>query len=308
MLQAHLLSDLYWFTCVIEAGSFSAAASRTGVAKSSLSRRLTQLEQQLGVQLLSRSSRQFMLTGIGEKVYQHALNMLAAAEAATHSAQDALGTPSGLLRLAAPSILCDWLLERMGDFRQRYPQVSYDLTQADDLIELRPLRLDLSLSLDAAPRDSAEIVARPLALLHSVLVAAPRLLESLSHPQHQRDLDDHLFLTCRASSSPQAWLPGTSQRALGSPALTTDNLLAVRQAAMAGLGLAALPLFTCEQALADGSLRRACPQDQPPPATLYALTPPHRSVTPTARQFLQELRASLIDHALLGVDPVDSPL
>ena len=80
MTQTNLLSDLYWFICVVEAGSFSSAADKIGTAKSSLSRRVMQLEQRLGVQLLNRTSRQFTLTTIGEQIYGHALNMMAAAE------------------------------------------------------------------------------------------------------------------------------------------------------------------------------------------------------------------------------------
>ncbi|WP_252272765.1 LysR substrate-binding domain-containing protein [Pseudomonas subflava] len=293
MLQAHLLSDLYWFTCVIEAGSFSAAAQRTGSAKSSLSRRLAQLEQQLGVQLVNRSSRAFSLTSVGEEVYRHALDMLAAADAAAHSAQKTLAGPSGLLRLAAPGILSAWLFDGLADFRARHPQVSYALTQADGQLELRAQRLDLSLSLGSVPQDSSDVVARPMAQLRNLIVGSPALVERLGHPSRCAALDDEALLTLGSLAAPLAWPLEHGPRTIANPAFCADHLGAVRDAARAGLGLACLPAFACRDDLAAGTLALACPEDRPAPTTLYALTPSHRSITQTTRYFLEHLRLRL---------------
>lgn len=301
MIQGNLLSDLYWFTCVVEAGSFSAAADKIGTAKSSLSRRIMHLEQKLGVQLLNRTSRQFTLTTIGEQIYRHALNMMAAAEAATHSAQEALGSPSGLIRMAAPGILLDWLLERQRDFRQTYPQVTYALMQADAQLELRTQRLDLSLSLGNAPLDSSEIVARPLALLRNVIVGTATLLKQLGSPSSSVQLDDNTLLAS-GGPTPQAWKIDNGQRDLQRPALCADDLIAVREAAKAGIGLACLPIYACRNELASGSLVLACPEDTPPSTTLYALTSSHRSITQTTRCFLMNLRSNLGSAPPYGIE------
>lgn len=301
MIQGNLLSDLYWFTCVVEAGSFSAAADKIGTAKSSLSRRIMHLEQKLGVQLLNRTSRQFTLTTIGEQIYRHALNMMAAAEAATHSAQEALGSPSGLIRMAAPGILLDWLLERQRAFRQIYPQVTYALMQADAQLELRTRRLDLSLSLGGAPLDSSEIVARPLAQLRNVIVGTAALLEQLGNPRSSVQLDDDALLAS-GCPTPQAWQINDRQRDLQHPALCADNLIAVREAAISGIGLACLPIHACRQELASGALTLACPEDTPAFTTLYALTSSHRSITQTTRCFLLALRSSLEGAAPYGIE------
>jgi DNA-binding transcriptional LysR family regulator len=292
MTQTTLLSDLYRFICVVEAGSFSAAADKIGTAKSSLSRRVMHLEQILGVQLLNRTSRQFTLTTIGEQIYRHALNMMAAAEAATHSAQEALGSPSGIIRLAAPGILLDWLLGQQSTFRQIYPQVTYALVQADAQLELRTQRLDLSLSLGSAPLDSSEIVVRPLAQLRNVIVGTAALLEQLGNPKSITRLGDDALLAS-GCPTPQAWQMDGWQRDLQNPALCADNLITVREAAKSGIGLACLPIHACRDELASGALALACPEDTPAPTTLYALTASHRSITQSTRCFLLALRSSL---------------
>jgi len=96
-MKSKLLGDLYWFVQVVEAGSFSGAAERSGIAKSSLSRRVAQLEQSLGLQLLNRNTRLFAITGAGERIYRHALEMTAAMEAALQYAEESTSTPNGLM-------------------------------------------------------------------------------------------------------------------------------------------------------------------------------------------------------------------
>ena len=306
MTQTNLLSDLYWFICVVEAGSFSSAADKIGTAKSSLSRRIMKLEQRLGVQLLNRTSRQFTLTTIGEQIYGHALNMMAAAEAATHSAQEALGRPSGIIRMAAPGILFDWLLEQQSAFRQTYPRVTYALVQADAQLDLRTQRLDLSLSLGSAPLDSSEIVARPLAQLRNVIVGTAALLARLGNPKSIAQLGDDALLTS-GCPTPQAWQMDGWQRDLQNPAFCADSLMAVREAAKSGIGLACLPLHACRNELASGALTLACPEDAPAPTTLYALTASHRNITQSARYFLLALRSSLESAAPYAMELLNTP-
>lgn len=301
-----MLSDLYWFTCVIEAGSFSAAASKTGTAKSSLSRRLAQLEQELGVQLINRSSRAFSLTSVGEQVYRHALDMLAAAEAAAHSAQKTLGSPSGTLRLAGPGILSVWLCECLRDFKTQYPQVNYTLMLADGQVELRAQRLDLSLSLGSAPQDSSDIVARPMAHLQNTIVGSPVLVQQLGTPPSTENLTDDVLLTTGTTAAPHAWHFDGRQRAINNPAMCADHCSTLRDAAKAGLGLACLPVYACRDELASGVLIAACPEDQPMPVTLYALTPSYRSTTQTTRYFLEHLRARLSNSEDEGIEAVNA--
>lgn len=302
--QANMLVELYWFIQVIEAGSFSVAAERTGVAKSNLSRRLMQLEQRLNVQLLNRNTRLFALTTVGAQIYRHALDMLGACQAAQHAAQDAVGVPNGLIQLAAPSALSDWLLERLASFRENHPAVTFALTAKDGQMDLATQRLDLSLSLDEAPKDSPMIVARPLAQLHTVIVGSPRLLERIGGPTRLEALEDHWLLALGSPQALRPWRLSTGARRVHAPAFSAQNLQALREAAKAGLGLACLPLATCTKELLDGSLRIADLQVRPLPSVLYALTTPHKSISPATRALIQFIRDDVESRAPEGVSPV----
>ncbi|MET1078358.1 MAG: LysR substrate-binding domain-containing protein [Pseudomonas sp.] len=303
LTQANLLDQLYWYLHVVEAGSISAAAERTGIAKSSLSRRIIQLEKHLGVQLLSRTSRNFAMTTLGEQVYRHALDVLAVVDRVQASAQEARGAPGGLLRVAAPAILSDWLLGQFAGFQATHPKVSFALTTQDSVAELASQRLDLALSLNEIPTDSGELVARPVAELANVIVGSPRLLERLDDPRRLAEVPASALL---AGGPPQALQPWRLHDRLYLPhgaAFTTENLQMLREAAKAGLGLACLPLCACLNELAAGTLRRACTAEAPLPATLYALTPAHRGITQTVRSLIQHLRDDLADGQRPGMQP-----
>ncbi|TBU86809.1 LysR family transcriptional regulator [Phytopseudomonas dryadis] len=302
--QASILGELYWLICVVEAGSFSAAAERTGIAKSSLSRRIIQLEKRLQVQLLNRSTRSFSMTTLGERIYRHALDMLSAAEAAEATAQEASGTPSGLLQLCAPAIFSGWLLERLGHFQASHPKVSFALINRDGQTELSAQRLDLSLSLDDAPSNSSDIVARPLARLQSVIVGNPALLKRLGHPQHLGSVDDQHLLAFGAPQALRPWLLADGQRPLHNSAFSSPSLQTLLNAARAGIGLACLPLHACHADLQRGSLLASCPQERPASSTLYALTPAHRGITPAVRGLIQHIRHDLSHARHPGMQPV----
>ncbi|TBU98082.1 LysR substrate-binding domain-containing protein [Stutzerimonas kirkiae] len=299
--QANLLGELYWFIRVVEAGSFSAAAEQTGIAKSSLSRRIIQLEKRLELQLLNRNTRSFSMTSLGEQVYRHALEMLAAAEAVEACAQQANGAPSGLLRLSAPDILSEWLMQLLHDFQTQYPRVSFSLLPQDAQVELASQRLDLSLSLEA-PDNSSDIVSRELASLQKVIVATPALIEALGNPQTLEQVPDKNLLAL--GTPPRTWSLHNQDRRLQTPAFTAQNLHLLREATKAGIGIAYLPLCCCHEDLASGTLRLACPQEQPQPLTLYALTPAARGITQAARQLIQHLRSSLQNRQNEGITPL----
>ena len=298
---ARLLSDLFWYVQVVEAGSFSGAAERTGIAKSSLSRRIVQLEQSLGVQLLNRSTRLFAMTTVGEQIYRHALEMIAALEAAQHCAQETSDMPGGSIRLAAPSALADWSLGVMAEFQRNHPSVQFALVLEDGIPDLAGLRLDLALSLHEVPSDSTSIVARPLAELALAIVGTPALIASLGHPRQLDEVADHHLLTLANNTLPQAWRLQHGMREIHRPALLAENTQTLFKAARAGLGLACLPHYICRDDLASHELQLACLDEALPSVTLYALTPPHKGITATARHLIEQLRRTLSSKDRQGI-------
>lgn len=283
-LQAGLLGELYWFTLVVEAGSFSAAAERTGVAKSSLSRRIAQLENRLEIQLINRSTRTFAVTTVGKQVYRHALDMLEAANAAQDRAQEAREIPGGLIRIGVPDVLSGWLLHRLAAFQASYPRVSYALVSQDGLADLRQPQLNLSLIIGQPPLDGADLVVRPLAPLARVVVGSPALLARLGHPARLDEIPDNLHLRLAGPGD-----PGDDR----GPRFSASNLQTLREAARAGLGLAVLPRCTCADELAAGLLAEACPEEPLEAVTLHAVTPSYRGITQTVRALLGQLKADL---------------
>lgn len=291
--QAEMLAELYWFIHIVEAGSITAAANRMGLAKSSLSRYLIQLEKRLSVRLLHRNPRSFSLTTLGERVYCHALEMLCAVEAVETTVQQALGTPNGLLRMAAPSVLNEWLLPVLARFQQTHPTVHFSLQHDDASLEL-PRRLDLVFNLDQKPVDSSEIIARAGGELRNLIVASPALLARLGQPQRLDQVDDEYLLSRGSPEVIQPWRLHGRQHQPQRYALVSNNLNNLRDAAKAGLGLACLPALACANDLASGTLVQACLQEQPLASTLYLLTPSYRGITPTIRSLLKTLREELL--------------
>lgn len=296
-----VLGDLYWYVQVVEAGSFSAAANRCGIAKSSLSRRIAQLEQTLDVQLLNRGTRLFTMTTAGEQIYRHALEMIAAMDAAQFFALESSGTVSGLIRLAVPSSLAEWALNTMASFQRSHPRVQFALALEDGFVDLAAQSIDLALTLNEVPSDSSSLVARPLAELTMVIVGTPQLLESLGHPRSLDTVSDSNLLALGCNTLPQAWRLQSGPREIHQPALVAENTQTLLKAARAGLGLAYVPVYACANDLATHGLHRACQNEHLPSATLYALTPPHKGITSTARQLIEHMRQSLISKERQGI-------
>lgn len=298
------LADLYWYVRIIEAGGFSAAAEQAGVGKSSLSRRIAQLERQLNVQLLNRSARLCAMTTVGEHVYRHALDMISALDAALRAARESVEMPGGLLKLAVPSSLADWALKMMADFQQSHPQVQFALTLEDGQIDLAAQRLDLALTLDNIPNMSSSIVARPLAELEMAIVGTPTLLARLGHPTKLSAVAESALLTSGTPALPAPWNLATTARAIGNPALIVDSTQALLSAARAGLGLAYLTRHACSVYLATNELSPACQSETLRSATLYAITPPHKGITSTTRYLIDQIRDSLRAKPQAGIKAI----
>lgn len=301
--HASLLSDLYCFICIVEAGSFSAAAERIGIAKSSLSRRISQLEKRLNVQLLARTPRSLNMTPVGERIYRHALDMLAAAEAAQATAQNANDAPSGPLHLSVPAVLIDWLLGCLDSYRTKNPDVEFFLTTADDETDLSSNRLDISLTLDSPTQNSSEIVARALASIEMVIVGSAELVRRLGNPKYLDEIKDQDLLALGHAHKLQPWVMQGRQRPLQRAALCAHDWQLLTESARAGFGLACVPLYGCRKEIEAGTLLKTCLNESPKSLTLYALTNSHRSITPAIRTVIEHIRGSLA-RAPIGLKPI----
>jgi len=307
-LLAANLADLYWLVHVVQAGSFSAAALGTGMAKSNLSRRIIQLEKRMEVQLLIRKPRALQLTPIGARIYNHALKLLHAAEAVEEIAKQATGLPRGPVHVSAPGILAPWLYGCLRTFREVYPDVALHMTEADDLTELAGNRLDTSLSFCDVPGNSDDVVSRPLAELEMVIVGTPELVERLGNPARLLEIEGRDLLVSAQPARIHHRVSMADERVLESTELYASSYQAALNSARAGLGLACVPLHGCTADLQAGTLRRTCSAQRPLPVKLYALMNPHRSITPAARALVGHLRDSLVNEAIIGISALDDDI
>lgn len=298
------LVDLYLLTLVVEAGGFSAAAQRAGTTKSRLSRRIIELEERLGAQLLHRNARRFSITAVGEQVYRQALLIREAAAAAELAANEAKGSPGGHVRVHADSRLLPLLEDMLEGFSRLRPHTRMSAIQGDDGVDaLLEQRADIVLCMDETLPDSADIVARALGSVHHVLVASPRLLAQADRPDHPDQIPDQQYLSHTAA--PPSRQHAHASRRRSSTRFTSNNASTLLAAAKAGMGYARLPLYLCHMDIQQGGLRRVFESHAMPPQPLHALTLQERAMSQAAISFVQFARRHLALAQPPGITPVD---
>lgn len=290
------LDDLITFLRVADAGGFSAAERSTGVPKSSLSRRIAALERQLGVRLVQRSSHAFHLTDVGERVYRHARAMADEADAVQATVSESLAEPSGLIRVSSSLLQGELFLARwLGEFMELHPKVRVSLDLSNHYVDMLAERIDLAIRVSGAPLVAADVVARPIGTGTMVLVGRPALVAHHGAPRTLADLDRFPLVAQGQAETIRPWvfrLPdGRETMHLPQPRFTSNNLLAMREAVLAGAGLAQIPLEACRDALREGALVELLPELAPPVSTVYAVYPSRRGLAFAVRtliDFLEE--------------------
>ena len=277
--------DMALFALVAEYGSVTQAAQRAGMAKSSLSLRISQLEQQLGLRLLNRTTRKVSLTFAGERYLIHCQEMIQASERADLTIQRLRDNPSGRLRITSPAGFGTTLLARLtSEFQQRFPAVSLEIAVSDAVVDLVDEGFDVAFR-TGKPHDSS-LIGRPLGLTPRYLVASPDYLArhpALTHPQQ---LQSHRCIAHRAWTE---WLLRRGSdyyRWLLPLAHTTDNLLYARECAMAGAGITLLPAFLYQHVALPQPLVSVLPDWQAEPNQLYLVYPSRKLNSPALACFI----------------------
>jgi DNA-binding transcriptional LysR family regulator len=287
------LTALRGFRAVLREGSFSAAALALRVPKSTLSKRVADLEAHLGVRLIERSTRTLRATQEGEVLAARADRLLGEAEDIRRALGEAGGQPRGHLRLAMPQSIGNLLLGPIAaDFRRRYPDVTLEVHFLDRAPDLLEEGFDGCVRL--GPLEDSSQVARRLAHGQAMLVAAPDLpgLDRLRHPEDLRQ-----FNLVGLSSPWPGGLPlqnGTEAITLPYDApLRLGSQLAVRDAVIAGAGIAALPGLVARPEIAAGRLVRVLPDWSTPRKAIYFVYPSAQSVTARLRAFIDHLAQAM---------------
>ena len=281
------------FVAVVEEGSFAAAARRIGVTKSAVSKRISQLETRLGVQLLHRSTRKLSLSEAGEQYFAHAIQSLAAAQDAEDAVAQLQGAPQGRLRINTPmSFGRLHIAPLVPDFLAAYPGVGVDMVMDDRVVDMVEGGFDLAIRVRTL-EDSA-LIARKLAPCHNLLCAAPSYLKKHGTPKHPDDLQEHNCLQYAYASTIHTWrFEEKNNGGIVSLDVTgnyqVNNSEALRQALVAGVGIARLPTFIASADITAGRLVPLLPDYKLPSQIIYAVFPERRHLPAKVRVFIDYL-------------------
>jgi DNA-binding transcriptional LysR family regulator len=264
------VDDLETFVAVADAGGVSAAARRLGVAKSIVSRKLSRLETSFGAQLLARTTRGAALTEAGVILRDHAARVIAELD----SAREAIlptGELRGRLRIAAPLSFSAQLAPVIAELGRRHPLLHIHTSYADNFVDLVSGGFDAGIRVGYLADSS--LVARKIGPVRGYLVASPDYLAEYGSPLSPQDLHQHEALT----QETEVWRLVVDQKTIvihPQGRFKADNGAALAAAAIAGLGIAALPGFLVEDHLASGALIALLPECQIPEPGIFVVRPP----------------------------------
>ncbi|CAD5108923.1 HTH-type transcriptional regulator DmlR [Pseudomonas carbonaria] len=288
------LNDLYYFAQVVEHGGFAPAGRALDIPKSKLSRRIAQLEERLGVRLIQRSTRHFSVTEIGQAYYRHCVAMMVEAEGAAEVIERHRSEPQGVVRLSCPiSLLHFWVGPMLARFMVRYPLVELHLESTNRQVDLIQEGIDIALRIRFPPLEASDLVLKPLANSTQCLVASPQLVADLPRPLLPADLANLPTLHWGSLQREYVWhLDGPDGAAAAvrhHPRLITDDLMALRQAAVEGVGVVHLPTVVVRDELRAGRLLDLVPDWRPRTGLVHAAFPSRRGLLPSVRQLLDFL-------------------
>lgn len=283
------LNSLVIFAKVVEAKGFSEAARRLKMPISTVSRRVAELEDQLSVRLLERSTRNLRLTDVGAEVLEHAQRSAELSEAVDNLVSNQLSTVAGVLRLSAPPSISDTLLAPLlGTFQASYPNVRVQVFVTDRFVDLIAEGIDLVFRLGAL-RDSS-LVARKILTFRHQLVASPAYLERVKAPRSPRDLLDHKLLAFSHWRPDNSWTfwhqNGKGQETLSfEPYLSMNDYTGLATALLAGVGIGDLPPVVQPDLIRDGRLVEVMPEWHFPTFDLSVLHLGNRQISRPVRLF-----------------------
>lgn len=294
------LNEAAVFVKVVQAGSFSAAARLLGLPTSTVSTRVARLERRLGVTLLQRTTRRLRLTDAGELYFLHASTGLGHMRDAEAAVTESTGAPKGLLRVTAPADLGDHILaEIIGRMRRQCPQVNVDLVLMDRYVDLVAEGVDVAIR--TGDLKDSTLVAKNVGIARWAPFASPAYLEAAPPLDSPQALRHHRCLQFTPLGK-DAWTLSSAGGSVTVPMpgqVMVNDVGVIRSLALAGEGVALLPLYLCRQARHRDRLLRVLPEWQAKADPIHIVYPRQRFVAPKLRAFAdlasRELRNWLDD-------------
>ncbi|CAI8743999.1 LysR family transcriptional regulator [Pseudomonas sp. IT-196MI5] len=288
------LNTLYYFTQVVEHHGFAAAGRALDMPKSKLSRRIAELEERLGVRLLHRTSRHCSLTEIGQAYYQRCLAMRVEAESAAELIERNRSEPQGLVRVSCPTALLNsWVGPMLTRYMLKYPLVELFIESTNRRVDLIHEGFDIALRVRFPPLENTDMVMKVLGNSTQSVVGSPAYLSRLSTPASPADLSGLPSLHWGAAQREYQWelfgADGSTAMIRHAPRMVTDDLLALRHAAVAGIGIVHLPSVVVRDEIAAGQLVELVPDWAPKSGVIHAIFPSRRGLLPSVRTLIDFL-------------------
>ncbi|HEY7885017.1 MAG TPA: LysR family transcriptional regulator [Cellvibrionaceae bacterium] len=285
------LNDLYYFAQVVEQGGFAQAGRALGVPKSKLSRRVAQLEARLNTRLIHRSTRNFVVTDVGMRYYEHCKAMLIEAQAAQEVIESVQGLPRGKVRMTCPVGLLNFHVgDMLARFMAQCAEVSVHLEATNRRVDIIAEGIDLALRVRPLPLENSDLISKTLSDRGQCLVASPELIARYGKPASPQALADWPTLYRGAPEEHAQWTlenaAGEQVQVRHQPRYLTTDMLALKSAALAGVGVVHLPVLMLADELAKGTLVSVLPNWRPPREVIHIVYPSRRGMLPATRALI----------------------
>jgi DNA-binding transcriptional LysR family regulator len=292
------LEGFHYFAQVAEHGGYARAGRALAIPKSRLSRHVSALEEALGVRLVNRSTRRFVVTEVGQEVLRHAQAMLLQAEAAVEAAEFARAAPRGLLRVACSVAIAQTGIARiLPDFLAAHPAVRVQLAVSNRRVDVLAEGFDAAIRVRSRPTGEDGLVMRSFGPLCELLVASPDYLARKGAPESPQDLARLDALAFSGEGDRFIWeLHGPNDATAHvelTPRLVCHEFVVLHEAALAGRGVALLPQIIGQESLDAGRLVRVLPAWRLPEGICHVVFPSRRGMLPAVRALIDFLAARL---------------
>lgn len=281
------LNELLVFVRVVQAGSIRGAAEQLSMPKSTVSRKLIELEARLEARLLQRTTRKLGLTDAGRLYYDHCARIVGEIEDAERAVQRQHEAPRGLLRVTAPlnlAVLGPIVIEYLA----AHPEVRLELSANARVVDLIEERFDVGLRI--GPLEDSSLVARTLGVVSWILVATRGYLKKHGRPKSPAELKSHDVLLFGTSATVTLTYERRTEEVSLAPRLLTNDMDVLWGALKNGLGVAIVPAFLCEEDLRAGRFEHVLSGWSPPSTPVHVVVPSARHLSPTVRSFVDHLR------------------
>ncbi|MGR8926818.1 LysR substrate-binding domain-containing protein [Rhizobium leguminosarum] len=290
------LNDLHLFVQAVDSGSFTAAARHLGIPKSTVSKRVAELEARLGVRLIQRTSRSFALTELGREFFQHAQASIIEAEMAEGIVRRHLAEPAGSVRLTASVPTAQFTLtEHLPALAARYPKLRLSVHVTDRFVDIVQEGFDIALRSHRGPLPDSALVQRKLASHPFYILASPDYVNAHGEPLRPEELAEHV--TIMTSLTENQWRlysdGGDEVLVTLHSVMAADEPYVLMEMAVSGLGITCLPTSVCRKALAGGRLVRVLPEWTAGSIETTILMPHRRGQLPAVRAVVDFLAERL---------------